>query len=156
MFSKSNKPSTSGPQSRTPLANTTLSIIARDVTIDGNISTTGEIQLDGTVNGDVTCGSITLGESGTLNGALVATTATIRGHVDGTIRAKSVLLERTAVITGDVTQESISIESGAKVEGRFLSRDNPHETQVPTLRSVQNPLQAQNDSAPVTSITSML
>jgi cytoskeletal protein CcmA (bactofilin family) len=138
MFSKSNKPSTSVPQSRTPQANTSLSIIARDVTITGNISTAGEIQLDGVVNGDVTCGAITLGETGHLTGALVATTATIRGHVDGTIRAKSVLLERTAVITGDVTQESISIEAGAKVEGRFLSRDNPHEIQAPLLRSVQS------------------
>ncbi len=128
MFSKSNNPSMPGPQSRTQRGNGgTLSIISSDVSIQGNITTVGELQLDGTVIGDVTCGSITLGETGSMSGTLVATTATIRGRVDGTIRAKAVLLERTAVITGDVTQESISIEAGAKVEGRFLNRANPHE-----------------------------
>ncbi len=147
MFSKSSKPSTSGLPSRTPQANTTLSIIASDVTITGNIATTGEIQLDGTVHGDVSCGGITLGESGQLHGALVATAAIIRGKVDGTIRAKSVLLERTAVVTGDVTQESISIEAGAKVEGRFLSRTNPHETLITPAPGLPNPATFQLDGA---------
>lgn len=143
MFSKSNNQSTPAPQSRTPRGNGgALTIIASDVSIQGNITTIGEIQLDGTVIGDISCGGITLGETGTMTGTLIATTATIRGRVDGTIRAKAVLLERTAVVTGDVTQESISIESGAKVEGRFLNRANPHEiansdaTPIPNLKAV--------------------
>jgi cytoskeletal protein CcmA (bactofilin family) len=137
MFSKSSSPSTSQPPSRTPRGNGgALTIIASDVSIQGNITTVGEIQLDGTVMGDISCGAITLGETGSMSGTLVATTATIRGRVDGTIRAKAVLLERTAVVTGDVTQESISIESGAKVEGRFLNRSNPHEVTNPDATPV--------------------
>jgi cytoskeletal protein CcmA (bactofilin family) len=143
MFSKSNNQSTQAPPSRTQRANGgTLSIIASDVSIQGNITTVGEVQLDGTVIGDLTCGGITVGETGSLSGTLVATTATIRGRIDGTIRAKAVLLERTAVVTGDVLQESISIEAGAKVEGRFLNRANPQEvansdaTPLPNLKAV--------------------
>jgi cytoskeletal protein CcmA (bactofilin family) len=143
MFSKSSNPSTSQPPLRTPRANGgALTIIASDVSIQGNLTTVGEIQLDGTVMGDISCGSIILGETGSMTGILVATTATIRGRVDGTIRAKAVLLERTAVVTGDVTQESISIEAGAKVDGRFLNRANPHEvtnpeaTPLPNLKAV--------------------
>jgi cytoskeletal protein CcmA (bactofilin family) len=139
MFSKSSNQSTSAPPSRTQRGNGgALTIIASDVSIQGNITTVGEIQLDGTVIGDVSCGAITLGETGSMSGTLVATTATIRGRVDGTIRAKAVLLERTAVVTGDVTQESISIESGAKVEGRFLNRANPHEIVNPDMTPVVN------------------
>ncbi len=143
MFSKSNNQSTPAHQSRTPRANNAaLTIIASDVSIHGNITTVGEVQLDGTVIGDLTCGGITVGETGGLTGTLVATTATIRGRIDGTIRAKAVLLERTAVVTGDVLQESISIEAGAKVEGRFVNRSNPHEvansdaTPLPNLKAV--------------------
>ena len=104
-----------------------LSIIAADVHIKGNVTTTGELQLDGTVDGDIHCGGIILGENGTLNGTITATTATIRGTVDGNLFAKTVILERTCRVAGDVTQESISIEAGAHVDGRLIHRQNPHE-----------------------------
>lgn len=127
MFSKSSKPLTKALPSQIPPGNS-LTIISSDVTIFGNLTSTGDVQLDGTLNGDLQCGSLTMGQSGVINGNLSSVAAVIRGRVEGTIRSKSVLLERTAVVTGDVTQESISIEAGAKVDGRFLNRENPHET----------------------------
>jgi cytoskeletal protein CcmA (bactofilin family) len=138
MFSKSKDE----PSNRQPRANGSLSIIAADVVITGNVVTSGELQLDGTVEGDIKCGGVTIGESGKLHGALLADHATIRGEVKGGVRAKNLVLERTARVTGDVLHESISIEAGAQVEGRFQHTINPLEAsaasppEAPALKAV--------------------
>jgi cytoskeletal protein CcmA (bactofilin family) len=144
MFSKSKESSTAAHPSRTPRANGgALSIIASDVVITGNIRAAGEIQLDGTVEGDIDCGGLTLGETGTLTGALRADHATIRGTIKGSVRARTVMLERSATVVGDVTHESISIEAGAKIDGRFLHLDDINAS-------------AQQPSADVTPITAAI
>lgn len=97
----------------------TPSIVGADVKIEGNVKTVGELQLDGSITGDLACGSLVMGETGTVNGTIAAETVTIRGTVKGEIRSKSVRLEKSAVVEGDVYHESLSVEAGAKLTGRF-------------------------------------
>lgn len=97
----------------------TPSIVGSDVQIEGNVKTVGELQLDGSITGDLACGSLVMGETGKVNGTIAAETVTVRGSVSGEIRAKSVRLEKTAVVEGDVYHESLSVEAGAKLTGRF-------------------------------------
>ena len=101
------------------------SIIGSDVSIVGNITTAGEVQLDGVVEGDVTCGSVTIGEHGSLTGSVSADTVVIRGKVDGKVRGRSVRLEKDSKVTGDVWHETIAIEAGAYIEGKFLHAKDP-------------------------------
>jgi len=115
MFGKTKDPATA---SRTTGAG--LSIIASGVAITGDIVANGEIQLDGAVTGDIRCDGLSMGEQGRLDGTLTVDSAVIRGTVNGAITARTVMLERTARIVGDITHESISIEAGARVEGRFI------------------------------------
>lgn len=97
----------------------TPSIVGSDVHIEGNVKTIGELQLDGSITGDLTCGSLVMGESGRVNGTITAESVTVRGSVKGEIRAESVRLEKSAVVEGDVYHESLSVEAGAKLTGRF-------------------------------------
>lgn len=124
MFSKS-KDESAGKSQRPAKPGAALSIVAADVRITGNIEASGEIQLDGHVEGDVMCGALSMGESGSVTGQIRADQATIRGTVNGTIRARSLVFERSARITGDIVHESISIEVGAHVEGRIINRADP-------------------------------
>ena len=106
------------------------SIIGSDVQLVGNLTTIGEVQLDGIVEGDVNCGSLVLGEHGKVTGTIVADTVTVRGRVEGSIRARLVRLEKSAKIKGDVYHETLSVEAGATIEGTFTheeatSRDKP-------------------------------
>lgn len=101
------------------------SIIGSDVSIVGNITTAGEVQLDGVVEGDVTCGSVTIGEHGSLTGSVSADVVVIRGKVDGKVRGRSVRLEKDSKVTGDVWHETIAIEAGAYIEGKFLHAKDP-------------------------------
>lgn len=116
MFNKSEpamKPTNSRKPSGAP------SIIGSDVQIDGNLTSSSEVQLDGQVRGDIQCGALVMGESGAVQGNIRADEVTIRGQVDGDIRARVVHLEQSATINGDVVHESLTVESGAKLNGRF-------------------------------------
>lgn len=117
----------STPAPRTSGAATTPSLIGSDVQIEGNVRTQGELQLDGSITGDLNCGGVVMGESGAVKGTITADNVTVRGTVKGEIRARSVRLEKSAIVEGDVIHESLSVESGAKLTGRFAHSSNPSE-----------------------------
>ncbi|WP_262695313.1 bactofilin family protein [Kordiimonas aquimaris] len=127
------KPANNQTNSPRPGVAATPSIIGADVQIEGNIKTIGELQLDGAITGDLVCGGLVMGESGSVNGTIAAETVTIRGNVSGQIKAKSVRLEKSAVVEGDVYHESLSVEAGARLTGRFAhtSGSNQQATATP-------------------------
>ena len=96
-----------------------LSILSGNLRVTGSLVTEGDIQIDGIVEGDVTSGSVTVGSSGSVSGEIKADTARILGRVQGRITARSVMLMSTAHVEGDVHHETISIENGARIEGRY-------------------------------------
>tara|TARA_R110002167_G_scaffold23820_3_gene84483 strand:+ start:91 stop:561 length:471 start_codon:yes stop_codon:yes gene_type:complete len=93
------------------------SIISADLRISGNLDTSGQMQIDGTVNGDVSCDTLTIGEGASIVGEVTADSVIIHGRVEGRIKAKRVELSRTARITGDIWHDSLSIEAGAFLDG---------------------------------------
>ncbi len=103
------------------------SIVGSDVRVTGDIATPGELQFDGTIEGDVHCGSLTIGEQAAVTGGVVADTVLVHGSVIGTIRARSVHLSHTAKVVGDIWHEDLVVESGAFIEGRCAHVDNPLE-----------------------------
>jgi cytoskeletal protein CcmA (bactofilin family) len=93
------------------------SIISADLTIEGNLNSSGEIQVDGVVHGDIRCKALIVGVKGSVTGEVVAQTVRMHGAIKGMIRAKSVFLASTARMAGDVEHESLAIEPGAYIEG---------------------------------------
>lgn len=112
--------SSEGPVPRS--GNGTLSFIGSEVTIRGNLSGDGDIHLDGTVEGDLACGSLILGSGGRIRGNISVTKATLGGTVEGTVDARTLTVEKTARIQGDLAYESVTIETGAQVDGRLTQR----------------------------------
>jgi cytoskeletal protein CcmA (bactofilin family) len=97
----------------------TFSVIGADVVIKGNISATADLHVDGTVEGDIACASLVQGESSLVEGAISAETARLSGRVKGTITVRELVILRSARIEGDVHYDTLTIEQGAQVEGRF-------------------------------------
>ena len=97
--------------------NNTLSIITANLHVVGSLVTDGVIQLDGIVDGDVTCEDLTVGESAVINGAVVGNRVRVSGTVNGAISARDVELSRTAKVIGDINHTSLMIEAGAFVQG---------------------------------------
>jgi cytoskeletal protein CcmA (bactofilin family) len=101
------------------------SIISSDLTIKGNLTCSGDIQIDGHVEGDVASQSVKIGEGADMRGTITAETARICGTVQGEIKAATVALEKTAKVTGNILHKSLSIEAGAWFEGQCRRTDSP-------------------------------
>jgi cytoskeletal protein CcmA (bactofilin family) len=99
------------------------SIVASDMKFVGNVTSEGEIQVDGHVEGDVQCGSVTVGQSGVIKGNVKADSALVRGRITGEINARSVSLTKTAHVLGDVLHESLTVEPGADINGHCRRQD---------------------------------
>jgi cytoskeletal protein CcmA (bactofilin family) len=93
------------------------SIISTDLTVTGDFASEGDIQIDGKVEGDVKTTRLTIGEGGSVKGAITADTVTVSGTVSGQIRAKTIVLARSSRVQGDIWHESLAIEAGAQFEG---------------------------------------
>ncbi len=97
----------------------------RTCTITGNIKTTGDIQVEGTVEGDIRAHLLTIGESATIKGEVVADDVVINGRIVGRVRGLKVRLTSTARVEGDIIHKTIAIESGAHFEGSVQRQDDP-------------------------------
>ena len=129
------KPANNAGQAPHNVANPTPSIIGSDVVIEGNVKTVGELQLDGCIKGDLSCGGLVMGETGSVKGTIAAETVTVRGSVTGEIRARNVRLESSSKIDGDIYHESLSVEAGAKITGHFSYTSSPNEKKAPTIET---------------------
>ena len=101
------------------------STIGEDLRITGNVSSKGEIHLDGEVHGDVSCVALVLGESATLEGNVTAEDVVIRGRLVGSVRGLRVTLQAMSHVEGDIYHQSLALEHGAYFEGRSRHSDDP-------------------------------
>lgn len=95
------------------------SIISADLHIVGDIEGDGELHVEGSVDGNIRCEKLTIGESGEVEGKIVTTSLTLLGKITGTVRARTVSMMETARMIGDVAHEKIEIQAGALVDGVY-------------------------------------
>jgi cytoskeletal protein CcmA (bactofilin family) len=102
------------------------SVIGEDLTIIGNVTTQGNLKLDGKLQGDMHCASLVVSEKGRIDGGIVANNEVIVfGNVSGSIRSKRVMLHSTARVEGDIFHQGIGIEMGTRYDGTLKWTDDP-------------------------------
>lgn len=101
------------------------SVIGADLVIHGNLTSKGEVQIEGEVQGDIHATHVILGENARVTGGIIAEECVIRGHLLGTIRSRRVLLQGTSHVEGDVYHQTMAIEQGAFFEGKSRRTDDP-------------------------------
>ncbi len=101
------------------------SIISTDMIVHGSLVATGDIQVDGRVEGDIESGSLTIGEKATIHGEVTCEEVIIRGRVIGSVRANRVHLAGTSHVEGDIFHQALAVETGAFFEGNCRHSDNP-------------------------------
>jgi len=111
--------------SSTPKPKPAPSTLSSDLHITGNLKTTGDIQIEGMVDGDIRAHLLTVGEGATVKGEIVADDVVVNGRVVGRVRGLKVRLTSTARVEGDIIHKTIAIESGAHFEGSVQRQDDP-------------------------------
>jgi cytoskeletal protein CcmA (bactofilin family) len=132
------------------------SVLSSDLTIKGNIKTSGDIQVEGTIEGDIRAHLLTVGEGATVKGEVMADDVVVNGRIVGRVRGLKVRLTSTARVEGDIIHKTIAIESGAHFEGSVQRRDDPMNGQAAgsprvsaaTSQATQSP-PASGEPAPV-------
>ncbi len=106
----------------------TETIIAADVEITGTIKTTGSIQFNGKLDGDLHCeGATTIGKSATVKGNLFVDSITLEGSITGNVTAKDrIQMLATARVNGDIKAKRLTVEDGVTFVGH--SEVNPSGT----------------------------
>jgi cytoskeletal protein CcmA (bactofilin family) len=100
------------------------SIIGEDLTITGNVTSKGEVQVDGEIQGDIHCSSLLLGDKSQVRG-VVAEEIVVRGHLVGSIKGLRITLQAPSHVEGDIFHQSLAIEQGAYFEGKSRRSDDP-------------------------------
>ncbi|NBD29736.1 MAG: polymer-forming cytoskeletal protein [Alphaproteobacteria bacterium] len=101
------------------------SSLSADLHITGNLKTSGDVNIEGTLDGDIRAHLLTIGEGATVNGECVSDDVVVHGRVVGTVRGLKVRLTSTARVEGDIIHKTIAIESGAHFEGSVQRQDDP-------------------------------
>jgi len=130
MFSKTKEPETAptyqpaAPPKRAP-RNGVASVISAELIVRGTLISAGDVQVDGKVDGDIRAAGLVIGEKAIIVGDVYAEEATVRGRVEGSIRARKVQLCATCHVEGNILHEALSVETGAYFEGNCRHTDNP-------------------------------
>jgi cytoskeletal protein CcmA (bactofilin family) len=115
------------------------SIIGEDLTIRGNVTSKGEVQVDGEIEGDIRCGSLLLGDKSRVTGGVTAEDVVVRGHLIGSITGLRITLQGQCHVEGDIFHQTLAIEQGAYFEGKSRRSDNPlAEAKVPGANGSAN------------------
>ena len=96
-----------------------VNLIGAGTIIEGDVTTNGDIRIDGTLKGVITGkGKLVVGVSGSIDGETICQNAVISGSVKGKITVSELLsLKASAKLTGDITTNKIAIEPGAVFSG---------------------------------------
>jgi cytoskeletal protein CcmA (bactofilin family) len=155
---KGAKPAAPGAGSDSPGFQTkpkpTPSLLSNDLTIRGNVSTNGDIQIEGTIEGDVRAHMLTVGETATIKGEIAADDVVVNGRVIGRLRGLKVRLTATARVEGDIVHKTIVIESGAHFEGMVQRQEDPlgdSSSSRPAAAAPARPKTDPRDTPPLTS-----
>lgn len=97
----------------------TPTIIARDLKIEGQINSTGLVEIEGIIRGTINGNSIIIREEGSVEGTIIAESLSLRGTFNGNIKAKNINIASKANVTGEIEYESLSVEDGACIDGQF-------------------------------------
>lgn len=101
------------------------SVIGSDLTIVGNLVSKGEIQIDGSIQGDLHGSHVVIGEKAQITGGIVSDDVIVRGKVEGSIRGLRVTLQSSSRVEGDIYHQSLAIEQGAFFEGKSRRAEDP-------------------------------
>lgn len=118
---------------KNPLQNHTFdSILGEGMVIDGRLQVSGSALIHGVVTGNIEASQdadvvvIGVGDSGRVQGNIIADQVMIGGRVMGDVVGRSrVELMSNAVVEGNLTYGNLVIDEGARVMGRMIPIDGP-------------------------------
>lgn len=100
------------------LSHSGRSYVSETLQIEGDVKSSGSIDVAGLINGNVYVSDMVLTETGSVRGILEVLKIEINGHIEGRITADTVIVGKDAVIKGDIFfRNTLKTEEGADIDG---------------------------------------
>ena len=96
------------------------SIIGKGAIFKGKISNASTIEINGRVEADIKSEKVTVGKNANLEGSISSELVVISGNYQGRIKADSVWLTDTSVITGEINYKSLQMDRGAALNCKII------------------------------------
>lgn len=115
------KPAETDPLARSTRPNVPggRTVLASDIRLSGDLSSSGTVEILGEVTGDIAAQTLLVGAEGQVKGSVRAETVEVRGHLEGKVSCMTFTLRSSAIVTAEVNYDVLVIESGAQIDGRF-------------------------------------
>jgi cytoskeletal protein CcmA (bactofilin family) len=106
--------------------NSTINLISIGTDITGDIKSSGDIRIDGTLKGNLsTKGKVVIGPTGKVKGEVICKNSEVSGIVEGKIAVGQLLnLKASSKILGDIVTSKLSVEQGATFSGTCKMSEN--------------------------------
>ncbi len=102
------------------------SFINSDTKVMGDLESVGDISVEGSVEGNISCRALTLRGQPVITGDVQADAVHVCGRFKGTLHAKKVVLTKAARMTGDINYEILELHEGAEFEGVIRRQSVKH------------------------------
>jgi cytoskeletal protein CcmA (bactofilin family) len=115
-------------------------LIGAGTLIEGNVTFSGGLRVDGHVRGNVMSmdekpGTLVLSEQATIEGEIRVSYMVINGTVVGSVHAAEyVELQSKANVTGDVYYKTLEMQLGAVIQGRLVYQDQAKSEKIVQLK----------------------
>ena len=101
-------------------------LVGEGASFEGNI-TTSSARIDGTFKGEAKLyGSLIVGEKGHVHGDVSSPKVIIYGKVEGKVKANSLEIKETGNIEGDISVQTLTVDSGGIFNGNSLMKNSDH------------------------------
>ena len=99
--------------------------VGETMQLEGDLRTSGSIDVAGLINGNIFVSEMTVYETGSIRGTIEAATIEVNGHVEGKILADTIIIGKSAVIKGDIYfKNTLKTEEGADIDGYIKRASN--------------------------------
>jgi cytoskeletal protein CcmA (bactofilin family) len=97
-----------------------ISIIDKELTIDGSVSFKGQLIIKGTVRGNLNGETVVIAEEGSVHADATARNLTIAGTFEGVLRViEKLVILSTGSCSGKITYKDMEVESGGKLNAEL-------------------------------------
>jgi cytoskeletal protein CcmA (bactofilin family) len=96
-----------------------VSTIQSDLEINGNIQSQGDIEISGSIKGNVAANAVDVKDSGMIAGDITSEEVLTEGKIKGKIKATSVNLRLTSSTDTNMVSNTLVVETGATIFGKF-------------------------------------
>lgn len=102
----------------------TPTIISTDLEMEGDIKSSGVIEIEGSVKGNIKGNIVIIREGGSVIGSLLCESLQLKGRLEGELSAKSISISSKGYLKGNIEYGSLCVEDGALIDGQFKKLDS--------------------------------